>query len=45
LELEGTPPTAAIGLAVMLELPPAVTALFDVELAIMPQPRLTVVLP
>ena len=43
--LAGIPPTAAIGLAATLDEPVATAALSDVELVIIPQPRLTLVLP
>src|SRR5690348_2098039 len=43
--LAGIPPTAAIGLAPTLELPVATAAVIEGELVIIPQPRLTLVLP
>jgi hypothetical protein len=43
--LDGIPPTAAIGLAVTVDEPVATAALSEVEFVIIPQPRLTFVLP
>src|ERR1044071_8092847 len=45
LSVASMPPTAAMGLAVTVEEPKAIAASIETELVIIPQPRLTFVLP